>query len=745
MRNNPDGMLPGGSPEDADRRAAQDAAGELARMGIDPGALGLTPASQPDHGAPGQPGYYGTEALGYSAAPDSGYPGAEAGRPGAGRIRGRASVPGVNPVTPEPYEERPAPSFQDAPRVYGIPTQVSAPPDGPGQVSAPPDQMSAPYDDSGSASVYGAAAPADPVYGSPAPADSAYSSAAPADSAYSSPAPADSAYSSAAPTSASPHSGTAAVQSGSAAEPSSAAPEPAEPSASNLGWSPDRSAWAGTWGWQPPAPRHSPGPSPVTGGEDAPGYGGTTAVEHSNDPFALEPPREYPAWASSAPVQVNAADFHRPAATEAPPGYDRPPGYDQPNAFDLPDAFEQPADAPTRSTPYGPDYESTMSVEDLIANDPTGSVLNAGASGPARYTSHVSDGSGDAGGSSLSRPLGARATPRPAGPPVDLDQLAQPLERAGDSYDIILPAQWRRAIRAVTFGLFRPGAAAAIEEERLLVARVRARRREPCLVGFIAGKGGVGTTTLTLGAALALATLRTDETTVVDARRGTSSLGRRLHGQPAPGVSELTEVHPDRPPVTPLRVRNTLGVVDGTPWHVPVASNQLMKVLEALRQENSFTLVDVGNDTSESGHAVLARADQVVIVTTASQDALESTRIALGRVRQVEPERLGTIVIAVACLNTRQHRHTTKRLRDQLGLPERRIVPIPFDPALASGGIFEPTHLRASTREAFLRVAGFVADPGQPEDSLLSLRSAVEEHTTYLPMANGAQGGAGRR
>jgi MinD-like ATPase involved in chromosome partitioning or flagellar assembly len=273
---------------------------------------------------------------------------------------------------------------------------------------------------------------------------------------------------------------------------------------------------------------------------------------------------------------------------------------------------------------------------------------------------------------------------------------------------------WRRAARAVTFGLVTPGAAVAVERERALTARVRARRRAPRLTAFVAGKGGVGTTTTAAGVSLTLAALRHDATTLVDPRHGTGSLGRRLAGQPAPTVAQLADSRPGLPGLDPLRVRGALGVVDGAPWHSPATLAELSALLDRLRDGCGFAVVDLGNDVSEVADSVLVRADQAVVVTTSAHDAVESTRVALLRVRQIEPRLIGTAVVAIACLTASQHRRTARRLRAALGLPEQRIVAVPFDPVLAAGGPVEPARLRPASREAFLLLAGFLADPGVP-------------------------------
>jgi len=111
----------------------------------------------------------------------------------------------------------------------------------------------------------------------------------------------------------------------------------------------------------------------------------------------------------------------------------------------------------------------------------------------------------------------------------------------------------------------------------------------------------------------------------------------------------------------------------------------------------------------------VARADQVVLVTAARQDAIAAIQLAMSRVHQVDPFRLGTLVVALVCLNSRQYRRVLRRLRTELGVRGPRIVPVRFDPWLAAGGRIEPVQLRAATREAYLQLAGLVVEPGHEQ------------------------------
>jgi MinD-like ATPase involved in chromosome partitioning or flagellar assembly len=324
---------------------------------------------------------------------------------------------------------------------------------------------------------------------------------------------------------------------------------------------------------------------------------------------------------------------------------------------------------------------------------------------------------------SLSRPLAsgqdavwAAASVPPAAPPVDVDAVQATLQRSADRYDDMVPAGWQRALRAVTLGLLTPGSAAGVDSERELVAKVRARRREPSVTAFLAGKGGMGTTTVAAGVGLTLAALRNDTTALVDLHRGPALLGRRLAGRTAATLSQLADTPPDDDPPELLRVGGALAIVDAGAWHTPITVAQTGRALQLLRSAYSFTLADIGNDHGEAGQATLDKADGVVVVTTSSQDAVLSAHVALERIRTAAPQLLPRVTVALVSLSERQHRRTARRLRDQLRLAIHRIVPVPFDPMLAAGSAVDVTRLRPSTREAFVRLAAFVVDPVSPVD-----------------------------
>jgi MinD-like ATPase involved in chromosome partitioning or flagellar assembly len=259
--------------------------------------------------------------------------------------------------------------------------------------------------------------------------------------------------------------------------------------------------------------------------------------------------------------------------------------------------------------------------------------------------------------------------------------------------------------RSVMFGMVTPDAAETAEREREMVGRVRARQSEHRVVVFLSGKGGVGTTTVATGVATVLAVLRDDVTSLVSLRAGAPSLGRLMTGAPAPSAREIARTDVE---IAPLRTPAGLQIVDGPRWSTPVRRNDVPAILDALGQDSAFTLVDVGNDASDAAQSVLARADQVVIVSGPGDDNVDGARVAAERVADLDPYALDTAVYVVVCPRESAARTVVRRMRDALP-GGARVVVIPPEPWLAEGAAFDPARVGIGTRLALLDVAGLVA------------------------------------
>jgi MinD-like ATPase involved in chromosome partitioning or flagellar assembly len=305
----------------------------------------------------------------------------------------------------------------------------------------------------------------------------------------------------------------------------------------------------------------------------------------------------------------------------------------------------------------------------------------------------------------LSRPLNPAALAGPDGTYRAAQEITvQP------GHGTATPSGWRRTARAVSFGLIALDGAATAQRERRLLSDLQARQRQPRMVAFVSSKGGVGVSATAAGVALTLATIRRDRTVLVDVRTGTESLGRRLVGRSAPSVAELTGSG-SQPLATPLPATAHLDLVDGAPWHAPLGRGELLNLLEDLRDGYPFTVLDAGNDTGDATHAAVGRADQIVLVTSANADAVDATRLALGRIYQTHPMSLARLLIAIVCLSPRSYRHTARALRRTLGARPASLLPVPYDRRLARGERLQLDALQPATREAYLAIAASIATP----------------------------------
>jgi len=268
-----------------------------------------------------------------------------------------------------------------------------------------------------------------------------------------------------------------------------------------------------------------------------------------------------------------------------------------------------------------------------------------------------------------------------------------------------VPRQTSRLLKTVARGLVTPDAAVTVQTERQIVDAVRQRQTDRRIVTFLSGKGGVGCTTVAVGVGTAFMAMREDRSVVVDVQQGTPSLAGAFGADGVRSVSTLVaESEASSPPVAP----SGLGLVDGSGWDQGLTRADVVGVLDRLRADHTFNLLDVGNDGGEAGHAALARADQAVIVTGPGELGVAALRTALERVRLVNPVAASVSVHVVVCPHEQSYREALRVTGASAGL-STSVVVVPPDPYLQEGHAYDPARVTPATREAFLRIAGAVA------------------------------------
>lgn len=395
-----------------------------------------------------------------------------------------------------------------------------------------------------------------------------------------------------------------------------------------------------------------------------------------------------------------------------------------PRSLGLEAPAEQARDSP------GPAHRSATPVdEELVAPslDPPGSARSTGApaAGPAARSTDPGE-TGDGGDAQILplRPVigadesgGGRPAPPGPGATVPAGPGTEPARRrpvaAGPLEQLLAttllarpaPAAPGRLLRTVTRGLLTPDAAGAAGEERELVAAARSRQVGPRLVAVLAGKGGVGTTTVALGVASALAALREDQVVLADLCTGAASLGTLLTGEPAPSVRTLArDQHADA-----VQASGGLRVVDGVGPGAALRRADVAALLDRLGPEHAFCLLDVGAENTLATDVALARCDQAVLVTEAGRTGLGAARLAADRLSDSDPFAVDRAVHVVVCTRDEPYREVLRRARAQLEVSPARLVVVPPDPYLGAGEPFDAAELGAATREAMLQVTAAVA------------------------------------
>lgn len=298
--------------------------------------------------------------------------------------------------------------------------------------------------------------------------------------------------------------------------------------------------------------------------------------------------------------------------------------------------------------------------------------------------------------------------PVPAGPvPGVVGPVEQMLARTSSQKPP--PRSPSRWMRAVTLGLVTPDAAEASGNERELVAAVRHRQTERRVVTFMSGKGGVGTTTTACGVGAAFAALRDDHTALLDVQPGTPALSR-LHGL-AEGTTAGALLRSGEEVVAP-RTAAGLTVVDGVGWEQPLVRRDLAELVDRLGADNTFNLVDAGNDPGEAAHAAIARCDQAVVVTSVGAMGTAALEVATSRLRQVNPFAVERAVYVVVCQHDEPYRRVHREITQQLPVAPARVVVVPPDASLRYGQAFDPARVGAGVREAMLEIGAAIALSG---------------------------------
>jgi putative peptide zinc metalloprotease protein len=311
---------------------------------------------------------------------------------------------------------------------------------------------------------------------------------------------------------------------------------------------------------------------------------------------------------------------------------------------------------------------------------------------------------------------------------TDLQDRTGPPPSAGDFTDeLMLPAAvpvptigWRRALYRATGSTVNLGPGPRERHQMEVAERLRAPVTGSRRIVVMSRKGGVGKTTMTFALGSTFAALRGDRVIAVDANPDAGNLAHRVSRPNRLTITDvlggLDEIH------TYAQLRGYTSQAAESRLEV-LASDDDPRIGMALGREDYHHLIslldrfynlivlDTGTGILDSANqGLLAEADQVVLVARPGIDGGRAAALTLDWLD--EHDHADLVRSAVVVINA---------VRPGVGAPlepivdhfERRcqrVVTVPWDPALETGGQTRLSALRDATREGLVEVAAAVAD-----------------------------------
>nr|WP_269456424.1 AAA family ATPase [Mycobacterium gordonae] len=321
-------------------------------------------------------------------------------------------------------------------------------------------------------------------------------------------------------------------------------------------------------------------------------------------------------------------------------------------------------------------------------------------------------------------PPGRRPQPPVGGPPPGYQPFRMPpsIDEAEITHPdrFAPPSGWRRAVHKATGGHVNPGASRKERQQDHLLAEIRQPIVGDFRIAVLSIKGGVGKTTTTFGLGSALATVRHDRVIAVDANPDRGTLGERVGDLSTrstvrdllsdPNINRYADVR-NHTLMATSRLEVLASEQDPAVSEV-FGADDYRRTVDILRHYYNIILTDCGTGIMHSAmSAVLDLAHTIVLVSSPAIDAARSASATLdwlmqhghsGLVREAHVVLSASRPGSAALKLDKVYEHFQSRCRS--------IHLIPFDPHLAEGADVDFGRLNPATRQAYLELAGSVAE-----------------------------------
>ncbi|OBF86683.1 hypothetical protein A5791_20595 [Mycobacterium sp. 852002-51163_SCH5372311] len=298
-------------------------------------------------------------------------------------------------------------------------------------------------------------------------------------------------------------------------------------------------------------------------------------------------------------------------------------------------------------------------------------------------------------------------------PSIDEAEITNP-------YRFAPPSGWRRLVHNATGGHVNPGASRKERTQEHLLAEIRQPIAGDFRIAVLSIKGGVGKTTTTFGLGSALAMVRHDRVIAVDANPDRGTLAERVGDTSTtstvrdllsdPNIHRYADVR-NHTLMAASRLEVLASEQDPAVAEV-FGAEDYRRTVEILRYFYNVILTDCGTGIMHSAmSAILDLAHTIVLVSSPAIDAARSASATLdwlmqhghsGLVREAHVVLSASRPGSAALKLDKVYEHFQPRCRS--------IHLIPFDPHLAEGADVDFARLRPATRQAYLELAGAVAE-----------------------------------
>jgi MinD-like ATPase involved in chromosome partitioning or flagellar assembly len=253
---------------------------------------------------------------------------------------------------------------------------------------------------------------------------------------------------------------------------------------------------------------------------------------------------------------------------------------------------------------------------------------------------------------------------------------------------------------------------------------IRRRMRTPKIIAVFSPKGGVGKSTTAIMLGQVLAQVRGDLIAALDANPDSGNLVRRLPGPCSPHTADdlgrdISQIarYTDLLPYLTKDDSGLCVIRSADDAAGRLGPDEYRTILGLLSRFYGITIVDLGTGIREPAFlSIVDAADALVAVTEPSLDATEVAIGGIDWLRRQFPAKIGGGTLVLNATEPHYTHVDVGRLAAEFGKHMIRVLQVPRDPHLATGGPPRWPLLARPTREAYLGLAAAVIE-GLPDEA----------------------------